>query len=137
MFCSVSEPVTSNPLRSVLQVAETALAVRHVATTVLWSPSPAARATDVRREMTDKGFDAAPVDEEPVSRYVTPELLDDGTRTVDEVARPIAAPELLTSDLGLADGVLALKGQPFRLSSRDGASRASSRGPISRNRRSA
>ncbi len=59
------------------------------------------------------GFDAAPIDEPEPHRFVAASWLVPNGDPVVLQARPIDATLLVSSDLGLADGVSRLKEHPF------------------------
>jgi hypothetical protein len=63
--------------------------------------------------MVEHGFDAAPLDEPEPHRFVGASWLERNGDPVVGQARPIDATLLVSSDLGLADGVSRLKAHPY------------------------
>jgi hypothetical protein len=101
------------PFLSVLEIAENALTVGTVATTDLWSLSPSVDVATARSMLREKRFDVAPLRDESPFRYVHVDDLTEDAPGLESVARPIDASRLVTSDLGLADGIEALRGRGF------------------------
>lgn len=105
------------PLNALLAIAATALTVEDFATRDLWHAHPSERVGHTREFMSDRGYDVAPLKEEPVARFVTLRGLMDGdvepSSATEDWAMPIAAPHLVTGSLGVPGAVLALAKQPF------------------------
>jgi hypothetical protein len=104
-------PVGAVP--SLIRAAETSLTVSDIASTKLWYASPSWTCPEVATKMREQGFDAAPVRERPLRRYVTLKETEGSTGRVRDVARPIDPGHMVTSALGLADGIALLAREPF------------------------
>lgn len=102
-----------NAVGSLLQIAENALKVSHLATTAVYTPRPSAHVTRVRAFMKAKGYDAAPVRDSPPRRYVALSDMDNATGAIAEIAKPIGLSQLVTADLPLADAVKSLRAADF------------------------
>lgn len=63
--------------------------------------------------MREMRFDVAPLDEEPPHRYVSSADLEAGVGTVGDLAKPVDARFLVSDELGLADAITRLGGQPY------------------------
>jgi hypothetical protein len=63
--------------------------------------------------MQQNGFDAAPIDEPEAHQFVSAAWLQPDAEPVVRQARPIDATLLVSSDLGLAEGVSRLGTRPF------------------------
>lgn len=94
-------------------MAERSLSVIHLATTDLWWADPAAPARALLFEMEQRGFDAAPIREDPPSRFVDLAGLKDSSGTASDVARPIDISLLITAEMPLADAVTRLGDRPY------------------------
>jgi hypothetical protein len=100
-------------LGSLLRIAESSLAVTHLAELDLKKAPPNWTARRTLRWMQRHGFDAAPIDEPEVRRLVAADTLRPDDQPVVEQAQPMDAALLVSSDLSLADGVSRLAAQPF------------------------
>ena len=112
----MSTPWTSSRdvrLGSLLRIAESSLAVTHLAELDLKKAPPNWTARRTLRWMQKHGFDAAPIDEPEVRRLVAADSLLPDDQPVVEQAQPMDAVLLVSSDLSLADGVSRLATQPF------------------------
>jgi CBS domain-containing protein len=101
------------PLPSLIEVAENALTVMHLAAEDLAYVEPDQRPDDALAFLEANGFDAAPVAGDRPDSFVDVVSLRVGAATVEECARSLDAPVLVTSTLGLADGVRLLGEQPY------------------------
>jgi hypothetical protein len=98
-----------HPLRAILEIAETSLRAGHLATRDLWCVESRWSVREALRRMDDVDFDAAPVRDQPIRRYVVKQELGEAPGgLVEDFAHPIDPRRLLTSDLGLVDALDAL-----------------------------
>lgn len=83
--------------------------------TTLWGPTPTQDAGSAVDRMVADDYDVAPILETPMHRYVVREdLAAVGRETpVTILARPISAPELVTSRLPLAQALFLLRERPW------------------------
>lgn len=85
----------------------------HIAEHDLQFVEPRWSVHEARRWLVSKGFDAAPLREPEPHRFIQLRGLKSRSGTVRDVARPIDAPRIVTSNLGLADGIARLRRHPF------------------------
>jgi hypothetical protein len=104
--------IPANFLPSLLSIAEETLTVAHLATTELWMAIPSRSCRAVARDMSRRGFDAAPLRETPPVRFVAMADLVGRLGPVANAAQPIGIAHLVTSDLSLVDAVELLAGDP-------------------------
>jgi hypothetical protein len=101
-------------LDAVLQIAESGLTLEHVATFPVSTGNPSSSCADVAGFMRDEGFDVVVLDEEGERyRYVEVVDIEGRTGTVGDHARMIDTRHLLPASLSLAEGLEALRRQPF------------------------
>lgn len=101
--------VTTQPLQTVLAISREGIRLRDIATMNLWTVDPATPAAEVHAQMTHLEFDTAPLDEDPIWRFVALHELVPEDRPVAEVARPIRADELAHESLGLLTALEGLR----------------------------
>jgi hypothetical protein len=100
-------------LSTLVDIAENSLSVLYLAETYLeyiehsWSVGKA------REWLASNGFDAAPLADAKPHRFFSVNVEADADELVGDVALPIDAARLVTSSLGLADGIALLKTEPF------------------------
>jgi hypothetical protein len=100
-------------LSTLVDIAENSLSVLYLAQTSLeyiehsWSVGRA------RKWLASNGFDAAPLTDAKPHRFFSVDVEADDEGPVADVALPIDAARLVTSTLGLADGVTLLQTEPF------------------------
>ena len=107
--------IDRNPLlRSLLSIAESSLAVRNFAEHNLWYLEPVWSNREAAQRMRERNLDFAPVRESLPCRYLDRALVEKrpDCKCVD-CGLPIDATHLVTSSLGLAEGVRLLKAQAF------------------------
>ena len=102
-----------NRLRAVLDIAENALTVAHIATIDIWLADPQMSVADASSYMLSHHFDAAALSEDPIWRYVHVDDLQDPQALIGDLARPIEVSNLVTSTLSLTEAIVALKRHPF------------------------
>lgn len=78
-----------------------------------WCAQPSDRAAEALRFMKDQGFDAAPIEEQPISRFVDQSDLRPGVELVDEAAGPITANLIVSNNLALVDTIRFLGRSPY------------------------
>lgn len=96
-----------------MEIVENSLTVLQLAELDLKRADPAWSAEQTCQWMHKHGFDAAPLDEPEPYRFVGASWLEPNGDPVIEQARLIDATLLVSSDLGLADGVSRLKAHPY------------------------
>lgn len=106
-----------HPLRAILRIAETSLRAGDLATRDLWRADPSWSCVEAHARMAALDFDVAPLDEEPLQRYVLrsdlAEALGAPEEPVERRAHPTDATHLVTSDLGLAEALDLLRDRSF------------------------
>lgn len=106
-----------HPLRAILRIAETSLRAADLASRELWRVDPSWSCAEAHARMATLDFDVAPLDEEPLQRYVLRAELagasDSPGEPVERRAHPIDATHLVTSDLGLAEALDLLRDRSF------------------------
>jgi hypothetical protein len=100
-------------LAPLMHIVESSLTVLQLAELDLKRVDPAWSAEQTYQWMRQHGFDAAPLDEPEQYRFVGASWLQPNSAPVAVQARPIDATVLVSSDLGLADGVSRLKAHPY------------------------
>ena len=100
-------------LSTLVDIAENSLSVLYVAETALDYIEPSWSVGRAREWLASNGFDAAPVAEAKPHRFLSVDQEVDDERPVADVALPIDAAHLVTSTLGLADGVALLETEPY------------------------
>jgi hypothetical protein len=100
-------------LGSLLDIAENSLSVLHVAENHLQFVDPSWPLERATTWLTEKGFDAAPLEEEVPHRYVSLQHHSEPGALVGQVASPLDPRRLVSSSLGLADAVAMLSDEPF------------------------
>lgn len=100
-------------LAPLMEIVKSSLTVLQLAELDLKLADPAWSAQQTQQWMHRHGFDAAPIDEPEPHRFVAASWLVPNGDPVVLQARPIDATLLVSSDLGLADGVSRLKVHPF------------------------
>lgn len=100
---------TTRPLETVLAISRDGIRLRDIATMELWTVDPTMSAAEVHAQMTRLEFDTAPLDEDPIWRFVALHELVPEDRPVAEVARPIRADELAHESLGLLTAMDGLR----------------------------
>lgn len=100
-------------LRPLMEIAEHSLTVLQLAELDVKRADPAWQANYALRWMEQSGYDAAPVDDAEPHRFVGRAWLKPDDHPIVRQARPIDATLLVSSDLGLADGVSRLMSRPF------------------------
>jgi hypothetical protein len=96
-----------------MEIVENSLTVLQLAELDLKRADPARSAEQTCQWMHKNGFDAAPLDEPEPYRFVGASWLEPNGDAVIGQARVIDATLLVSSDLGLADGVSRLKARPY------------------------
>jgi len=96
-----------------MEIVENSLTVLQLAELDLKRADPARSAEQTCQWMHKHGFDAAPLDEPESYRFVGASWLEPNGDPVVGQARLIDATLLVSSDLGLADGVSRLKAHPY------------------------
>ena len=96
-----------------MEIVENSLTVLQLAELDLKRADPARSAGQTCQWMHKNGFDAAPLDEPEPYRFVGASWLEPNGDPVIGQARVIDATLLVSSDLGLADGVSRLKAHPY------------------------
>lgn len=100
-------------LGTLLRIAESSLAVTHLAELDLKKAAPDWTARQTLEWLWGNGFDAAPIDEPEIRRLVVKDVLLPDDEPVIRQAQPMDAAMLVSSDLSLADGVSRLTALPF------------------------
>jgi hypothetical protein len=100
-------------LAPLMEIVENSLTVLQLAETGLKRADPAWSADQTHRWMRQHGFDAAPVDEPEPHRFIGVSWLEPNGEPVVRQARPIDVTLLVSSDLGLADGISRLRAHPY------------------------
>ncbi len=104
-----------HPLDATLRIAKQGLRAGDLATRNLWKVSPEWSCPEAAKQMAERGFDVAPVDEAPLKSFVRRDELEKahpGT-TVAALAEPIDASRMVTADLGLAETLALLENRDF------------------------
>lgn len=102
-------------LSSILDVAESALTIGHIATFDLEYLDPSTPGMDARHRMQQDNLDIMPVhDADSVYRFVDIKAIDED-EAVDEFAQTIETRHLLPASVSLTDGLEALRARPFFL----------------------
>ena len=96
-----------------MEIAERSLTVLQLAELDVKRADPAWRANYALQWMRQSGYDAAPVDDAEPHTFVGAAWLKPDDHPIVRQARPIDATLLVSSDLGLADGVSRLMSHPF------------------------
>jgi hypothetical protein len=96
-----------------MEIVENSLTVLQLAELDLKQADPTQSAEQTCQWMHKHGFDAAPLDEPEPYRFVGASWLEPNGDPVIRQARVIDATLLVSSDLGLADGVSRLKAHPY------------------------
>ena len=100
-------------LRPLMEIVENSLTVLQLAELDLKRADLAWSAEQTCQWMHENSFDAAPLDEPDPYRFVGASWLESNGAPVIGQARLIDATLLVSSDLGLADGVSRLKAHPY------------------------
>jgi hypothetical protein len=100
-------------LAPLMEIVENSLTVLQLAELGLQRADPTWSAGQAYQWMRQHGFDAAPLDEPEPYRFVGASWLEPSGDPVVGQSRPIDATLLVSSDLGLADGVSRLKTHPY------------------------
>ena len=103
---------------AILAVAETGINVGDLATMSLWTVPTKSFSRDVRAAMVEHDYDAAPLADDGIWRYVTLDQLDGGG-VVEEAAIPIRADDIVHESVGLVTALEALAAKPFLFVLRD------------------
>jgi len=129
---TVTSPWSSREvqLRPLMEIAEHSLTVLQLAELDVKRADPAWQAKYALQWMQQSGYDAAPVDDAEPHTFVGVAWLKPDDHPIVRQARPIDATLLVSSDLGLADGVSRLMSHPFYSFSTTRISEASSLEPI-------
>lgn len=108
-------PRREHPLRATLSIAEDGLRAGDLATHDLWCVEPGWSCGTAVARMAELDFDVAPLEEEPLRRFVLRAELEenDAGTPVGETAHPIDATHMVTVDLGLADTLDLLAQREF------------------------
>lgn len=93
-----------HPLHATLTIAKEGLRAGDVATRDLWAVRPDWSCRHTAERMAENNFDVAPVDEDPIWRFVSRAELEEslGDTPVTAAAHPIDTSRVVTADLGLA-----------------------------------
>jgi hypothetical protein len=112
---TVTSPWSSREvqLRPLMEIAEHSLTVLQLAELDVKRADPAWQANYALQWMEQSGYDAAPVDDAEPHRFIDRAWLKPDDHPIVRQARPIDATLLVSSDLGLADGVSRLMSRPF------------------------
>ena len=102
-----------SPLPSLRGLIERTVTVSDLVTASLWSIDPADTAEDAASVLSARDFDVAGIAEEPISRYVTRDILASATGTVDEVALQILATDTVERSLPLIEFAEILLHKPY------------------------
>jgi hypothetical protein len=100
-------------LGTLVDIAENSLSVLYLAETDLQFIEPSWTVGRARGWLESNGFDAAPLAEVKPHRFFSVDVVADDHQPVSDVALPIDAARLVTSTLGLADGVALLETEPY------------------------
>lgn len=92
-----------------LNIIEASLTVANIAETQLKRVNPRWTARHAAKWLRKRSLDVAPVEEDPIRRYVAAEDLVGADGTVNESAQPIDASHLVTADLPLAHAIELLR----------------------------
>lgn len=103
---------------SILAIAETGIKVGDLATMSLWTVPTNSFSRDVRTAMVEHDYDAAPLEDDGIWRYVTLDQLE-GDGAVDEAAIPIRADDIVHESVGLVTALEALAARPLLFVLRD------------------
>lgn len=98
----------SHAYDSAVLIADRVLTAGDFATRGVWKAPASARAEQALEVMIREDYDAAPLDEHPVWRYVDRAQLDGSDGTVADSAVPITAAELVPGSLGVISTIRAL-----------------------------
>ena len=96
-----------------MDIVKYSLTVLQLAELDLKRADPAWSADQTHQWLRQHGFDAAPLDEPEPHRFIGASWLEPNGDPIAGQARPIDATLLVSSDLGLADGVSRLKAHPY------------------------
>jgi hypothetical protein len=104
-----------HPFRATLSIATNGLRAGDLATRDLWCADISWSCRDAAHQMTQRGFDIAPLEEDPLRRFVRRDDLESGDadRPAADVAQPIDTTHIVTVDLGLADTLELLEKRGF------------------------
>jgi len=100
-------------LGTLLDISENSLSVLYLAETDLMYIEPSWSVGQAREWLRSNGFDAAPLAEVKPHRFFSVGVDADDELPVSDVALSIDAARLVTSTLGLADGVALLETEPY------------------------
>ncbi|RMH78349.1 MAG: hypothetical protein D6683_07685, partial [Actinomyces sp.] len=92
---------------------ESLVTVAEITSHDLFTLAPDMGAREALTALTARGFEQAPVADDEIRRHVTLEHLGDPHATVDEVAVPIEAADLVAASTGLAAVIPRLGQRPF------------------------
>lgn len=98
---------------TLVEIAENSLNVLYLAETNLQYIDSSWTVGEAREWLEMNGFDAAPIAEEKPHRFFALDVEANDDDPLPEVALPIDAARLVTSSLGLADGVAFLAMEPY------------------------
>lgn len=111
-------------MRAILRIAEGSLRAADLATRDLWRVKPTWSCREAHSRMAARDLDVAPLDEQPLRRYVVrDDLAEGGEGPAEQRARPIDATHLATADLALADALDLLQERSFLFVMEGGAVR--------------
>lgn len=99
-------------LAPLMEIVQNSLTVLQLAEMDLKRADPEWSAYQTHEWMRQHGFDAAPVDEPEPHRFIGVSWLEPNGEPVVRQARPIDATLLVSTDLGLADGISRLRAHP-------------------------
>jgi len=100
-------------LSTLVDIAENSLSVLYLAETSLEYVEHSWPVSRAREWLASNGFDAAPLADAKPRRFFSVDVEADDDELVADVALPIDAARLVTSTLGLADGMALLQTEPF------------------------
>lgn len=101
------------PDGSALRIADGALMARDFATMELWKADPGTPAAEVLEAMVAAGYEAAPIDEHPLSRFVSRDRIEPTSAPIAQQAEVITAAIAIPGSLGLISTVIELRRSPY------------------------
>lgn len=106
-------PSLSSPLPSLRSIVERAVTVRDIVGAPIWTVLPSTKASEAAAVLGAWDFDVAGLADDPVVRYVTREALVGARGSVQRMAKPMLASDVVASDLALADLMTALRTRAY------------------------
>lgn len=106
------EAIRPSHIAALMNATENSITVKEIASTDLWWADPAADSSETCAFMRAHEYDVAPLQEMQPYRFVAVADLT-GSGPVSTYAKPIDAAHMVSTSLGLAEGVIALKTRAF------------------------